>query len=214
MMKSSKTKELSTKRKKNEARNKIACHVRGVLECLAELYPSLDVECEDFRETPERVARAYEEFCQGCDQESVAKILKKEFPKNYTGIVHAIGIDASGLCPHHFLPVLYSIDFGYLPDKNVVGLSKISRFLKAICKQPDLQENITQGIITTFDKIVKPAGSMVIVRAVHTCVCTRGVMDNNVQFVTSYLSGCFMDDPTIKSEFLSLVQSERERRGI
>ena len=182
-----------------------------LLEGLAEVFPSIDLRNENFTKTPYRIAKAYLEMCYGCGaKEDVKSILDTSFPAQYDGMVIIDNISAYSLCPHHFLPVAYRIDFGYIPKKRALGLSKIPRFISVLARQPILQEDLTKEIIKLFTKYVSPKGCIVVLHGVHNCIQCRGANQNNAACVTSEISGVFKEAST-RSEFFEALKIQSMR---
>ncbi len=172
----------------------------------------LPTDDENFKDTPNRVARYFIELCEASIYpERIDGILKVGFPSKYSGMIVVPDVAVVSLCPHHLLPVEALISFAYIPGEFVVGLSKIPRFLQFLARQPILQEDLTQRIITTFEKYVKPKGCAVIVNGSHSCVRVRGVQSESPT-VTSSLSGPFMKDPATRAEFLALTDETHNHR--
>lgn len=176
-----------------------------MLEGLHQAY-GLDITNENFRETPQRVAKAYLEMNKGIDTTEVENILKQNFPSDYKGMVILDKIQTYSLCPHHFLPVRYIIHFGYIPNGKVLGLSKIPRFIKLLSQRPALQEDFTQDIIKMFNAYVKPLGCAVVIKGWHGCMGGRGVEMPETATITSEVSGNFTDI-SVKEEFFKLMNT-------
>jgi len=177
-----------------------------LLSGLSKIFPELDLQDENFLETPHRIAKLYVEMCYGLSAKNdIANIFSKSFPTTYNGIVTQTDIMCFSLCPHHFLPVKYSIDFGYIPKTRAIGLSKVSRFITVLAKKPVLQEDFTKEIITTFVDYVEPEGCIVIVRGIHNCIQCRGASQVNSACITSEIYGCFEDTST-RNEFFNAIQ--------
>ncbi len=167
---------------------------------------------ENFKKTPYRIAKAYLEMCGGLSQTGkVEEILETSFPSQYKGMVIIDSIDAFSMCPHHFLPVQYRIDFGYIPKDKMLGLSKIPRFIKLLAKKPILQEDFTKEIIELFVKHVAPLGAIVTIRGIHNCMVCRGVGAVNSGAVTSEVYGNFEQLDT-RSEFLELIKNKKMQK--
>jgi GTP cyclohydrolase I len=173
------------------------------------IQPSFSLQDPNFIKTPYRVAKAWLEMCIGlANKNEVVDILKTNFPSDYTGMIIIDSIDAFSVCPHHALPVQYKVDFGYIPNEKMLGLSKIPRFIKLLAKQPILQEDFTKQIIDKFNEHVKPQGCIVIVKGVHNCMVCRGVGAINSSATTSEVSGNF-DNLDTRTEFLELVKKNK-----
>jgi len=182
----------------------------ALLSGLAELTNnSFSLSDPNFKETPHRIAKAYLEMCSGLGRENEVKdILNKHFPSTYKGMVIIDNIEVFSMCPHHFLPVKYKVDFGYIPDGNVLGLSKIPRFIDLLAKRPVLQEDFVTDIIKYFTEAIKPEGCIVIVDGQHGCMQCRGVMQPNSSAITSEVFGSFTNIVT-RTEFLELIKLRR-----
>jgi len=157
---------------------------------------------DNFRETPQRVMRAYKEMNIGLYEEYTRT---KLFPSNYKGIVFFKKIDAVGLCPHHLLPIEYEINFAYIPSRHVLGLSKVPRILKNLCARPLLQEDLTKDIIEYFQKKLHPIGIAIVVNGTHGCMKYRGIKEAEV-VKTSEMTGPFMSKPATREEFFNLIK--------
>lgn len=154
----------------------------------------LDMKDPNFLKTPARVARAYREIFSGLDktEEEVEKLFKTCFPTDYTGIVMQKGIRVYSMCPHHFLPVVYDISVGYIPDGCGIGLSKLTRIIELLAKKPVLQESFTEEIVQHIEEHMKPTGSIVTARGVHFCMTMRGVKQKDAVTTTSSATGAFL----------------------
>jgi len=157
---------------------------------------------ENFTETPARVARAFLEFTKGLRPEESNGAT---FPTTYNGIVFFRAIEAIGLCPHHLLPIEYSIAFAYIPVERAIGLSKIPRIIKYLSARPVLQEDLTKDIIDYFQEKLSPLGIAVVVSGVHGCMKYRGIKEREI-VKTAQLSGVFYDKPQARQEFYELIK--------
>lgn len=154
----------------------------------------------NFKETPYRVAKAYKEMLQGTYTTADHIVL---FPSTYDGIVNFKAIEATGVCPHHLLPIEYSISFAYIPHGKVLGLSKIPRIIKQLAARAVLQEDLTHDIRSYFVHKLDPTGVAVVVTGIHGCMKYRGIQEVE-QVTTSSLYGAFFDKPMAREEFLML----------
>lgn len=176
-----------------------------MLEGLHDTY-GLNLNDPNFTDTPKRVAKAYIEMNKGIDISEVRDILMQNFPSEYDGLITENKIQTFSLCPHHFLPVRYEISFGYIPNENVLGLSKIPRFIKLLSQSPKLQEDFTQEIVNLFDEYVRPEGCGVFVKGWHLCMGARGISMPDTATITSALKGNFKDNPSVKDEFFKIIK--------
>lgn len=183
---------------------------RATIEILKAL--KIDVKDENFRNTPARVSRMYQEMCEGLfAEEEIKEILKTKFPSTYEGMVTCQNIEAWSLCPHHLLPVKYNIYVGILFNKECIGLSKIPRLIELLAKKPVLQETLTQEITYIIDKNLKTLGSICIVDGVHTCMQARGVKATGSSVITSSATGKFLNPDKHKNpkgEFLDIIRKK------
>ncbi len=160
--------------------------------------------------TPDRVARAYEEFFAGY-REDPAALLRTTFEEvaGYDEMIVLRDIRLETHCEHHLVPILGKVHIGYLPAGRVVGISKLARVVDAYAKRMQIQETLTGQIAQTIHDVLKPLGVAVVIEAAHQCMTTRGVHKPGVTMVTSHLLGAFRDDPTTRREFLSLIRAPR-----
>lgn len=182
---------------------------KGFAMILSGLYESYGLNINDvnFKDTPSRVARAYLEMLQGIDPQKSVDILKQNFPSVYDGMVTIANIPCFSMCPHHFLPVKYISSFGYIPSGNVLGLSKIPRFIKMMAQAPILQEDLTENIVELFQKYVSPSGCMVVLKGFHMCMGCRGIEMPETSTITSAFRGNF-EQLVVREEFFNLIKSQ------
>lgn len=168
------------------------------------------VDEENFKDTPARVARAYCDIFEGCEntQDQVDEILQTAFPSSSNNMVVETGIRCFSMCPHHLLPVEYLVTVAYIPseDGKVLGLSKLARLVTLLAKRPMLQEEYAQQIVDQLQKI-GVEGAAAIVEGQHMCMRMRGVKSVGGSVTTSSVSGCFRTDPSCKQEFTTLSQN-------
>jgi len=196
--------------KKSEALNKMIQGAELLLQGLSSYTgDSFSLLDHNFVDTPARIAKSYREMCEGLGREDeVAKILATHFPSTYNGMVIIDSIEVFSMCPHHFLPVKYKVDFGYIPNGHALGLSKIPRFIELLAKRPVLQEDLATDIISLFTSAVKPEGCIVVLDGQHGCMQCRGAKQANSSAITSEVYGSFKESVT-RSEFLDLIKLRR-----
>ncbi len=165
-------------------------------------------DVEHISETPRRVVAAYAELLSGVRQDPVAALCTSFEEAHYNQMITVESIDFISVCVHHLLPFYGQAHFAYLPDKRIVGLSKIPRMIDILAKRPQVQERLTQQIVDTFYDTVEPLGCGAMVRAWHGCVACRGVKKANVRMRTTALRGYFLDKPEVKQEFLAGVNGK------
>ena len=163
---------------------------------------------EGLLDTPARVVRSYEEFFAGYSTDPVA-LLERTFAEveGYDEIVLLKNIRLESYCEHHMVPIIGHCHVAYLPDRRVVGISKLARVVEAYAKRLQIQEKLTAQIANTIERVLQPRGVAVIVESAHQCMTTRGVHQTGVTMVTSRMLGAFRDNFDTRRELLSLVQS-------
>ena len=161
---------------------------------------------EGLIETPKRVVKSYEEFYAGYDQDP-AEILSKVFEEieGYDEIVLVKDILLESHCEHHMVPILGKAHVAYLPDKRVVGLSKLARVVDLYAKRLQTQETMTAQIADTINEVLKPKGVAVVIDAEHQCMSSRGVSKKGTSTVTSRMLGTFRDSQKSRMEFMNLI---------
>ena len=179
---------------------------RGVFRWIGE-----DPDRDGLRETPARLVRAYQEYFSGyrIDPE---QILGKTFAETdgYDEMVVMRAIPFQSHCEHHVAPITGRAWVAYLPDRRVVGISKLARVVEAYARRLQIQERLTAQIANTIDKVLKPHGVGIVIKAFHHCMSSRGVQVHGADLVTSRMLGCFRENPMIRQEFLSIVHSGAE----
>ncbi len=168
----------------------------------------LDLSDPNLKDTPNRIARAYcQEFFENTGKEPEGNLLKT-FPNNhhYDEIIMFDNIPFTSMCSHHFLPFSGLAWFLYIPNELLLGASKPARTIEFFTKQPLLQEHLSHLISTFLQEEVKPLGTMLVMRAVHSCMACRGVKTGlSSGMTTSQTTGYFRSTPT-KMEALQLIQ--------
>lgn len=156
--------------------------------------------------TPDRVARAYEEFFAGYHDNPV-EILSRTFEETegYDELVLLKDIRFESHCEHHMVPIIGTAHIAYLPERRVVGISKLARVLEAYARRFQIQEKMTAQIATTIQAVLQPKGVAVVVEAAHQCMTTRGVYKPGVSMVTSSMLGVFRENAETRREFLTLI---------
>ena len=165
-----------------------------------------DPKREGLIETPKRVVKSYEEFYAGYIQDP-SEILSKVFEEieGYDEIVLVKDILLESHCEHHMVPILGKAHVAYLPDKRVVGLSKLARVVDLFAKRLQTQETMTAQIADTINEVLKPKGVAVVIDAEHQCMSSRGVSKKGASTVTSRMLGAFRDSQKSRMEFMNLI---------
>jgi GTP cyclohydrolase I len=161
---------------------------------------------EGLLDTPARVVRSYEEFFAGYDT-NPTELLARTFEETegYDELVVLREIRFESHCEHHMVPIIGCAHIGYMPDRRVIGISKLARVVDAFAKRLQIQEKLTAQIANAIDEVLKPKGVAVVIEASHQCMTTRGVHKSGVRMVTSRMLGLLRDDPTTRREFLSII---------
>lgn len=161
---------------------------------------------EGLIETPKRVVNAYREFFSGYDVEPEA-ILGKTFEEvgGYDDLVLLKDMRLESHCEHHMVPIIGKAHIAYIPNKRVVGISKIARLLDVYGKRLQTQETMTAQIADTINKVLKPKGVAVLVDAKHQCMTTRGIHKTNTSTITKRMTGVFKKDIEMEMKFMRLI---------
>lgn len=173
-----------------------------------------DPEREGLLDTPKRVAKSYREFFRGYDEDP-RQILSRTFEEicGYDEMVVLRDIPFESHCEHHMAPIIGRAHVGYLPDKKVVGISKLARIVETYAKRLQVQEKMTAQIADCIQEVLEPLGVGVIIQASHECMSTRGVHTHGVSMVTSRMVGAFRNDDKTRREFLAVVGTFESRKG-
>jgi GTP cyclohydrolase I len=166
---------------------------------------------DGLKETPARLARAYEEYFRGYDEDPEA-ILKKTFEEieGYDEMIVLRGIRFESHCEHHMAPIIGHAWVAYIPRGRVVGISKLARVVNAYAKRLQIQEKMTAQIANTIQQVLEPEGVAVVLKAEHQCMTTRGVHKPGTDLVTSRMLGAFRDNPITRQEFLAIVTEDQK----
>jgi GTP cyclohydrolase I len=161
---------------------------------------------EGLIDTPQRVARAWKEYCAGYADDP-AKHLSRIFEEvgGYDEIVLLKDIPFQSHCEHHMAPIIGKASIAYLPSNWVVGISKLARVLHAYARRLQIQERLTAEVANCIWENLKPVGVAVVIEASHACMTARGVRTPGVAMVTSRMMGVFRDDDRSRKEVLALM---------
>jgi len=164
---------------------------------------------DGLRGTPRRLVKAYREYFCGYEDEPEA-LLRKTFEEidGYDEMVVLRGVTFESHCEHHMAPIIGRAWVGYVPDRRVVGISKLARVVEAYARRLQIQERMTAQIANIVQRELKPRGVAVVIKAVHHCMLSRGVHKQGSDLVTSRMLGCFRDDPMTHSEFLAMTNAD------
>ncbi|MCB0355875.1 MAG: GTP cyclohydrolase I FolE [Bdellovibrionales bacterium] len=167
-----------------------------------------DPQREGLIETPKRVIKAYKEWFSGYNEDP-ADILSKTFEEidGYDEMVLLKNMRLESHCEHHMAPIIGKAHVAYLPDKRIVGISKLARLVDNFAKRLQTQEKMTSQIADTLFEVLKPKGVAVVIDAYHQCMTTRGVHKSETTTITSRMLGSFKEDPRTRAEFMTLISA-------
>ncbi|KAL3478377.1 hypothetical protein BJX99DRAFT_224387 [Aspergillus californicus] len=185
----------------NEKRIKILSGaVRTILECLGE-----DPEREGLRETPDRYAKAMLYFTKGYEENVRDLVNGAVFHEDHDELVIVKDIDVFSLCEHHMVPFTGKMHIGYIPDRRVLGLSKLARLAEMFSRRLQVQERLTKQVALAISEVLKPRGVGVVMESSHLCMVMRGVQKTSSTTTTSCMLGCMRSSAKTREEFLTLL---------
>lgn len=176
-------------------------HIHHILQLLGE-----DPKRQGLLKTPDRAAEALQFLTSGYHQNIDEIVNGAVFDSNLSEMVIVKDIELYSLCEHHLLPFIGKCHVAYLPNKKIIGLSKIGRIVDCFAKRLQVQENLTQEIADCVLSVTGAKGVGVIIEAKHLCMMMRGVEKQNSQMTTSVMLGRFREDDRTRAEFLSLIR--------
>ena len=190
---------LNNERRLRRTKSEAEEAVRVLLEYMGE-----DPSREGLSETPERVVRAWSEYCAGYSSDPAA-VLKKTFDNSekYSEPVVLRDISFVSHCEHHLAPINGFVDVAYLPSERIVGISKIARVVECFARRLQTQETMTAQIANCIQDNLMPAGTAVRSRATHACMTNRGVCKSGTLMTTSAFKGVFLSDLALRNQFLN-----------
>ena len=171
--------------------------VREILSNIGE-----DPNRQGLQNTPKRIAKMYDELTSGYNTDPVKLINGALFDVEYNEMVVVKNIEFYSMCEHHMLPFYGKAHVAYIPNGQVVGLSKIPRIVDMFARRLQVQERMTEQIAEFIEETLKPQGVVVVVEGVHMCSMMRGVKKADASMVTTTKRGLFRTDPTVRAEFM------------
>ncbi|GME95746.1 unnamed protein product [Ambrosiozyma monospora] len=190
----------STEEEAKAREQRIAGAVKTILTELGE-----DVDREGLLETPERYARAMLFFTKGYEDNIKDVIKRAVFEEDHDEMVIVKDIEIFSLCEHHLVPFFGKVHIGYIPNKKVLGLSKLARLAEMYARRFQVQERLTKQIAIALSEILQPRGVAVVMEATHMCMVSRGVQKTGAVTSTSCMLGCFRAQQKTRDEFLTLL---------
>ena len=182
----------------------IAGHFREIMYTLG-----MDLEDDSLKDTPRRVAKMYvKEMFSGLNPRNMPEISLFENKYGYKKMLIEKDITLYSNCEHHFVPIIGKVHVAYIPDKQVIGLSKINRVVQYYARRPQVQERLTVQISGALRDALQHEDVAVVIEADHLCVASRGIRDTNSKTVTACYSGKF-EEETVKQEFLSHIYHQK-----
>ncbi len=165
-----------------------------------------DSERDGLKGTPERVSKLYEELLSGYGKNINALVKDSLFKTTLDDMIVVKNIEFSSTCEHEMTPFFGMVNLGYIPDGNIIGLSKIPKIIEIFSKRLQVQENLTNQISSALDSIISPHGLGVVVEARHTCSIMRGDNFSSSNLITSSMHGSFRSNLKTRQEFLSHIE--------
>ncbi len=180
----------------------VSKNIRQLLEAIGE-----DPTREGLLKTPQRYAQAMSFLCSGYSQDPVQVLNGAIFHEDYSEMIVVKDIEIYSTCEHHLLPFFGKVHLAYLPNKKIVGLSKLARIAEIYARRLQVQERLTEQIANCLQDTLSPRGVAVVVEAKHMCMVMRGVQKQNSSMITSAMLGDFRENLATRQEFLNLIRS-------
>lgn len=180
-----------------DSKDRIEAAVREILASVGE-----DPSRQGLERTPNRVARMYDELLAGYSVDPIALVNDALFDIEYDEMIIVKDIEFFSMCEHHMLPFFGRAHVAYLPDKKVIGLSKIPRIVEMFARRLQVQERMTRQIADLICEVLEPQGAAVVVEASHLCSMMRGVKKEHARMITSSLVGSFKKSRKTRDEFM------------
>ncbi len=209
MISVSRTKHREVKMTENYAKKLSERNLTGLKENIHDMLVNVgeDPQREGLLRTPHRVAEAYDFLTSGYRTDLDVLLNDAIFTDRSDGMVIARDVEVYSLCEHHLLPFYGRAHIAYIPDKKIIGLSKIPRIVDMFARRLQIQERLTRQIQETLTEVLEPMGVAVVIQSRHMCMMMRGVEKQNSEVTTSSMSGVFQENHKTRNEFLNLIQT-------
>lgn len=188
-----------------ERSNKLTEHYRAILELLGE-----DPAREGLVRTPKRAADALLFLNSGHRMNMETLVNQAVFSDANEGMVIIRDIEVYSMCEHHMLPFFGKAHVGYIPDKKIIGISKIPRIVDMFARRLQVQERLTEQVLAALSQVLAPVGAGVVMQCKHMCMMMRGVEKQNSVMFTSSMTGTFLTDRGTRMEFLDLIRTSKD----
>ncbi|KAI9654188.1 MAG: GTP cyclohydrolase 1 [Bathelium mastoideum] len=189
-----------TKEEKEGRLAKLSGAARTILECIGE-----DPNREGLLKTPERYGKALLFLTKGYEDDLHAVMNSAVFHEDHNGMVIVKNIEFFSHCEHHLVPFFGKVHVAYIPDGQIIGLSKIARIVETFSRRFQVQERLTKQVAQALAEMIQPQGVAVVVEASHLCMVMRGVQKTGALTNTSCMLGLFRSSVEIRAEFLNLI---------
>lgn len=200
----------SPRRQERQVAEKKSAALVELTDCYKSMLVGLgeDPSRPGLQKTPERAAKAMLYFTKGYDEKLEDVLNNAVFNEDHDEMVIVRDIEMFSMCEHHLVPFIGKVSIGYLPNKRVIGLSKLARIVEIYSRRLQLQERLSKQIAMALTEAIHPCGVGVVIEATHMCMVMRGVQKLQSRTITSTMLGVFRDDPKTREEFLTLIRTK------